>query len=123
MNHNSLLFIAILTLTLSNLATASSCDTVKSAVLAETALVLDLDKGDIAVDVPLIEQDFESDGLYVVEVLINLEEKLNFKIDDSPIAEQIVYFEEESFTPKLTVKDLQELVYNSCIVRSSPRRN
>lgn len=119
MKYLKLVFCSVLAVTYSNLVWANNCDAVDEKVLDTMAKTLDVRVGEIAIDKTFYEQNFETDVLDLITIVVDLEEAIGVELKDEDVVDPVVYFDKEEFEPKIkdkvTVRGFQETVYNACV--------
>ncbi|MDA0148431.1 acyl carrier protein [Vibrio sp. LaRot3] len=119
MKYLKLVFCSVLAITYSNLVWANNCDAVDEKVLDTMAKTLDVRLGEIAIDKTFYEQNFETDVLDLITIVVDMEEAIGVELKDEDVVDPVVYFDKEEFEPKIkdtvTVREFQETVYKACV--------
>ncbi|EOS8314006.1 phosphopantetheine-binding protein, partial [Vibrio vulnificus] len=119
MKYLKLVLYSVLAITYSSFVWANSCDAVDDKVLDAMAKTLDVRVDEIAIDKTFYAQNFETDVLDLITVVVNMEEAIGVELKDEDVVDPVVYFDEEEFEPKIkdkvTVREFQETVHKACV--------
>ncbi|MEZ9264882.1 phosphopantetheine-binding protein [Vibrio splendidus] len=119
MKYLKLVFCSVLAITYSNFVWASSCDAVDDKLLDVMAKTLNVHMDEIAIDKTFYDQNFDTDVLDLITVVVDMEEAIGVELKDEDVVDPIVYFDEEEFEPKIkdkvTVREFQETVHKACV--------
>ncbi|EOB6680599.1 phosphopantetheine-binding protein, partial [Vibrio vulnificus] len=119
MKYLKLLFCSVLAITYSNFVWANSCDAVGDKVLDAMAKTLNVRVDEIAIDKTFYDQNFDTDVLDLITVVVDMEEAIGVELKDEDVVDPVVYFNEEEFEPKIkdkvTVREFQETVKKACV--------
>ncbi|NOI75333.1 acyl carrier protein [Vibrio coralliilyticus] len=118
MKYLKLVLYSVLTITYSNFVSANGCDAVDDKVLDAMAKTLDVRVDEIAIDKTFYAQNFDTDVLDLITVVVDMEEAIGVELKDEDVVDPVVYFDEEEFEPKIknkvTVREFQEIVHKAC---------
>ncbi|SDI06147.1 Phosphopantetheine attachment site [Vibrio xiamenensis] len=119
MKYLKLVFCSVWVITYSNFVWASSCDAVDDKVLDAMAKTLNVDMDEIGIDKTFYDQNFNTDVLDLITVVVDMEEAIGVELKDEDVVDPLVYFDEEEFEPKIkdkvTVREFQEAVHKACV--------
>ncbi|MFA0016622.1 acyl carrier protein [Vibrio lentus] len=119
MSYLKLVFCSVLTITYSNFVWASSCDEIDDKVLDAMTKTLNVHMDEIAIDKTFYDQNFDTDVLDLISVVVDMEEAIGVELKDEDVVDPIVYFDEEELEPKIkdrvTVREFQETVHKACV--------
>ena len=119
MKYLKLVLYSVLAITYSNFVWANSCDAVDDKVLDAMAKTLDVRVDEIAIDKTFYAQNFDTDVLDLITVVVDMEEAIGVELKDEDVVDPVVYFDEEEFEPKIkdkvTVREFQEIVHKACV--------
>ncbi|MEZ8501951.1 acyl carrier protein [Vibrio splendidus] len=118
MKHPKLVFCSVLAITYSNFVWANGCDAIDDKVLNAMAKAFDVRVDEIAIDGTFYDQNFDTDVLDLITVVVDMEAAIGVDLKDEDVVDPIVYFDEEEFEPKIkgkvTVREFQEIVQTAC---------
>ncbi|WP_260260195.1 phosphopantetheine-binding protein [Vibrio intestinalis] len=117
MKYLKCVFCSVLAITYSNLVWSNRCDAVGDKVLDAMAKTLDVRVDEIAIDKTFYEQNFETDVLDLITIVVDMEEAIGVELRDEDVVDPVVSEEqfELKIKDKVTVREYQEIVHKACV--------